>query len=138
MLREFKPKQQSAANKGPDEIAKLFENGHIKQALRLCRQKGYQAQMFSDSLHKMARKMVHSRPGELASLLYKYKLDVGYDISFILKSQYDLRDYHGFLKNVHRYGVSADFKSEVMTSINSLRREEEARSWRVKLQIVES
>ena len=138
MLREFKPEQQSSVGKSPDEIAKLIEKGDFKQAIRHCRQKGYQVERFSGSLRKMGRKMVHSRPGELASLIYKYKIDVGYDILFILSSQFNLKDYHGFLKNVYRYGVLPDFKPEVLTSIDSLNQEDEARSWRAKFPFAEA
>ena len=134
MLREFKPKQQSPIGKGPVEIAALLEKGDFKRAYRHCRQNGYKIENFSGSLSKMGRKMVHSRPGELASLVYSYKIDVGYDISFILQSQLNLKDYHGFLKNVYRFGLSDDFRSEVQTAIDSLNREEEARSWRAKFQ----
>ena len=138
MFKEFKPKQQDQKDVGYDEIEALFEKGDFKKAYRYCLQKGYQLDSFSDSLAKMSRKMYHSRPGALASLIYKYEIDVGYDIPSILRSQLRLNDYHGFLKNVYRFRMFDDFKSEVEDAINSLKRAEEAISWRVKFEEMSS
>ena len=82
--------------------------------------------------------MFYSSPGELVSLVYKHGIDVGYDIQSILRSQLSLKDYHGFLKNVHRFKLLNDFRPEVEYAINSLNRTEEAQAWRVKFQVLSS
>lgn len=134
MFKQFRPKQRSPRDVGPSEIATLFEKGDFKRAYRHCRDGGYQLDAFSSSLIKMGRRMYYSRPAELASLIYKYKINVGLDVSTILKSQFAKRDHHGFLKNVHRFGLLGDFKAEVEEAISSLSRPEEAQSWRAKFE----
>ena len=116
------------------EIEALFEKGNFKRAYRLCRENGYQLDSFQDSLIKMGRKMYYSRPAELASLVHKYNINIGYDLPSILRSQLNLRDYHGFLKNVQRFGLLGEFKVEAEDAINNLKRAEEAQSWRVKFE----
>ena len=132
MLREFKPKRNERNDIEPHEIAALFEKGEFKKALAYCRKMGYSLDEFSESLARMAKKMTGPRPGELLALIHKHKIDVGYDVSVILKSQFKIRDYHGFLKNVHRFKVHLDFEQEVETAISNLTRPEEAEAWRIK------
>ena len=76
--------------------------------------------------------MIGPRPGELLALVHKHRIDVGYDVLAMLKSQFRIRDYHGFLKNVHRFEAYWEFESEVETAILSLARSEEAEAWRIK------
>ena len=133
MLREFKPLRAQRGHSDRSEIAGLFESGEFKKAYKYCRQMGFELDDFSDSLNVMGRKMFHSRPGELLALIYKYRIDAGYDIVGLLKSQLSLNDHHGFLKNVHRFGLFTDFAPEVEVAISSLKREKEAQAWRDKL-----
>ena len=137
-MKEFKPRRGSRSEKNYSEIVALFESGDFKRAYRLCRENGYHLDSFQDSLTKMGRRMLYSRPGELVSLIHKYGIDVGYDIQSILRSQLSLKDYHGFLKNVHRFRLLNDFGAEVEHAINSLNRTEEARAWRMKFQEMSS
>ena len=132
MLREFKPKRNEPGRIEPHEIAALFEKGEFRKALAHCRRMGYSLDEFSESLAKMAKKMIGPKPGELLALLHKHKIDVGYDVPAILRSQLRIGDYHGFLKNVHRFKVYGDFESEVETAISNLTRSEEAEAWRTK------
>ena len=134
MLRKFKPRRETASKKSHSEIAGLIERGEFKKAYRHCRENGYRLDAFQDSLTKMGRRMFYSRPGELVSLIRRYEIDVGYDIQSILRSQLSLKDYHGFLKNVHRCRLLGDFESEVEQAINCLNRTEEAQAWRGKFQ----
>ena len=131
MLKEFKSKKKtSTLNIG--QIKRLFEKGEFKQAHRYCKQMGYQLDDFSDSLKKMGRTMFHSRPGELLSLIHKYGIDVGCETRSILRSLLNQNDYHGFLKNVDRFKMHNDFRSEVEEAISNLKRPEEAQAWRTK------
>ena len=137
-MREFKPRRERGSEKSYAEIAAIIESGDFKRAYRHCRESDYPLDSFQDSLAKMGRRMLYSRPGELVSLIYKYEIDVGYDIQSILRSQLSLKDYHGFLKNVHRFRLLNDFGPEVEYAINSLNRTEEAQVWRVKFQVMSS
>lgn len=131
LLREFKPRRETG--KGSlSEIAELIEAGEFKKAYRYCRENGYRLDAFQKSLAKMGRKMFYSRPGELASLILRYRIDVGYDIRCILRSQLNLKDYHGFLKNVHRFHLVKEFEPEVEHAMSCLNRPEEAQAWRRK------
>ena len=132
MLREFKPKRNERDDIETHEIAALFETGEFRKALAHCRRMGYSLDEFSESLARMAKKMIGPRPGELLALVHKHKIDVGYDVPAILRSQFRIRDYHGFLKNVHRFKAHEEFESEVETAISNLTRSEEAESWRDK------
>ncbi len=132
MLREFKPKRNEPSRIKPYEIAALFEKGEFRKALAHCRRMGYSLDEFSESLVKMGKKMIGPRPGELLALVHKHKIDVGYDVSALLRSQFRIRDYHGFLKNVHRFNAYGEFESEVETAISNLTRSEEAEAWRTK------
>ena len=132
MLREFKPKRNEPEGVEPHEIAVLFERGEFRKALVHCRRMGYSLDEFSDSLAKMAKKMIWARPGELLALVHTYNIDVGHDVPAILMSQFRIRDYHGFLKNVHRFDAYGDFVAEVETAISNLTRSEEAEAWRTK------
>lgn len=132
MLREFKPKKNEPTRIEPHEIAALFEKGEFKKALAHCRRMGYSLDEFSESLAKMGKRMIGPRAGELLALVHKHKICVGYDVSAILRSQFRIRDYHGFLKNVHRFEAHGEFLSEVETAISNLTRPEEAEAWRTK------
>ena len=132
MLREFKPKRHEPGRIEPHELAALFEKGEFRKALSHCRKMGYSLDEFSESLTKMAKNMIGPRPGELLALIHKHKIDVGYDVQAILRSQFRIRDYHGFLKNVHRFKAHGDFESEIETAISNLSRPEEAEAWRTK------
>ena len=132
MLREFKPKRQEPDDIEPHEIGALFEKGEFKKALAYCRKMGYSLDEFSESLARMAKKMIGPRPGELLALIHKHKISVGYDVPTILRSQFRIKDYHGFLKNVYRLEQYEEFESEVETAISSLTRFEEAEAWRAK------
>ena len=131
MLREFKPKKNESNIERP-EITALFEKGEFRKALAHCRQMGYSLDEFSESLASMAKKLIGPRPGELLALVHKHNFDVGYDVPAILSSQFRIKDYHGFLKNVHRFKVYWEFESEVETAISNLTRFEEAEAWRAK------
>lgn len=132
MLREFKPKRQERDVIEPHEIGALFEKGEFRKAIAHCRKMGYPLDDFSESLTRMAKKMIGPRPGELLALIHKHQIDVGYDVPAILRSQLRIRDHHGFLKNVYRFKVYGEFESEVETAILNLTRPEEAESWRTK------
>ena len=132
MLREFKPKRKEPDRIEPHELAALFEKGEFRKALAHCRKMVYSLDEFSESLTKMARQMIGPRPGELLALIHKHKIEVGYDVPAILRSQFRIRDYHGFLKNVHRFKAHGEFRSEVETAISNLTRPEEAEAWRTK------
>ena len=132
MLREFKPNRDDRDDIEPGEIAALFEKGQFKKALGYCRKMGFPLDAFSEPLSRMAKKMLGPRPGELLALIYKHKIDVGYDVSVILRSQLRIRDYHGFLKNVYRFKAHAEFEPEVEAAIANIARPIEAESWRIK------
>lgn len=132
MLKEFRPKGNEPHRIEPHEIAALFEKGEFRKALAYCRKMGYSLDEFSESLAKMGKKLIGPRPGELLALVHKHSIDVGYDVPTILRSQFRIRDYHGFLKNVHRFEAYWDFESEVETAISRLARSEEAEAWRIK------
>ena len=138
MLREFKPVRRNQGPLNHDEISALFVNGYFKQAYRHCRETGHELTDYSAALKEMGRKMLHSRPSELAALVYRYKIDVGCDVPLILESQLKQKDYHGFLKNVHRFGLLEKFRPEVDLAIGMLRREEEVQSWRTKFKASEN
>ena len=132
MLREFKPRGNRPDDIEPQVIAALFEKGEFKRALGYCREMGYVLDEFSESLSTMGKRMLRPKPGELLALVYKHKIDVGYDVPTILRSQFRIRDYHGFLKNVHRFKAHAEFEAEIKTAILSLARPAEAATWRNK------
>ena len=132
MLKEFRPKGNEPDRIEPHEIAALFEKGEFRKALAHCRKMGYSLDEFSESLAKMGKKMIGPRPGELLALVHKHSIDVGYDVPAMLRSQFRIRDYHGFLKNVHRFEAYWDFETEVENAISSLARSEEAEAWRIK------
>lgn len=138
MVEEFKPARQNRNDVAFSEIEALFERGDFHKAYRYCREGGYRLEMFSNSLAWMGRRMFRSRPGELMSLIHRYGIDVGYDIALLLRSQLELKDYHGFLKNVHRFQMYAGFVAEVQDAIGNLKRAEEAQSWRVKFEEMNS
>lgn len=132
VLREFKPKREERDDIEPNEIGALFEKGEFRKALAHCRKMGYPLNEFSESLAIMAKKMIGPRPGELLALIHKHKINVGYDVPAILRSQFRIRDYHGFLKNVYRFKAHGGFESEIETAISNLTRSEEADAWRTK------
>ena len=132
MLREFKLKRNEPDRIEPHEIAALFEKGEFRKALAHCRRMGSSLDQFSQSLAKMAKKMIGPRPGDLLALIHKHKIDAGYDVPAILRCQFRIRDYHEFLKNVLRFEAYWEFESEVETATLNLARSEEADAWRIK------
>ena len=132
VLREFKPKREERDDMEPHEIGALFEKGEFRKGLAHCRKMGFPLDEFSESLAIMAKKMIGPRPGELLALIHKYKINVGYDVPAILRAQFRIRDYHGFLKNVHRFKAYGEFESEIEIAISNLTRSEEAEAWRTK------
>ena len=132
VLREFKPKREERDDMEPHEIGALFEKGEFRKGLAHCRKMGFPLDEFPESLAIMAKKMIGPRPGELLALIHKYKINVGYDVPAILRAQFRIRDYHGFLKNVHRFKAYGEFESEIEIAISNLTRSEEAEAWRTK------
>ncbi len=132
VLREFKPKREERDDMEPHEIGAIFEKGEFRKALAHCRKMGFPLDEFSESLAIMAKKMIGPSPGELLALIHKHKINVGYDVPAILRAQFRIRDYHGFLKNVHRFKAHGEFESEIEIAISNLTRSEEAEAWRTK------
>ena len=93
---------------------------------------GFSLDGFSESLAIMAKKMIRPRPGELLALIHRHKINVGYDVPANLRSQFRIRDYHGFRKNVYRLNQYEEFESDVETAISNLTKFEEAEAWRPK------
>lgn len=119
MLREFKPKNTPPPDR--ETISLLFQQGDFHSAPQACKKSGYQITEFQKDIEIGARKMLMShRTGELLSFIYKHEIKVQYETPMLLKAVFETGDYHGFLKNAHRFKIYKGLETEIEKSITFL------------------
>jgi hypothetical protein len=136
MFKEFKP--APAPKLSREEIGAIFQKADFHTAPQECRKAGYKIAEFQNDIEIGARKaMLSRRVGELLGFLFKNKIKIQYEISVLLKADFETGDYHGFLKNVHRFEVYNGLENEIDQAISQLLskgQNTDAESWRRKIE----
>ena len=73
----------------------------------------------------------------MATFIVDTGFDVGVDPAALLKSIFDSRDWHGFLKSAHRLKRRRGFENEIDTAIENLIEKKQladAEGWRKKFE----
>jgi hypothetical protein len=136
MLKEFKPKRTVSPPATRDNIEEMFRKGDLQSAIVNCKKGGHSVADFQDAIEAGARKMLLGhRPGELLSLMYKYRITVQYDVRTLLKFMFDNKDFHAFLKQALRFEVYEGVETEIEAAIQALLdkgQTHDAEAWRRK------
>lgn len=115
------------------EVKDLLRKGHLRKAIRKARVAGIdipQKEIDSAAI-AMFRK---GQAGGLLSMIGKVDLTLPYDVKSLLVRSFELRDYHTFLKQVHRLGKAGHHRMRIKYAINAIDRTapREAGDWRRK------
>jgi hypothetical protein len=128
MIKEFKPTQDSEYF---DEasIIQLIEKGELSKAMKICNKNKLSIKKYSQYFEKGVNRLILShRTSELLSFIFNYPDILQVNKIEILKTTITHRDYHGFLKNCHRFKIHTELKSEIDLALSKLR-PEEAIAW---------
>jgi hypothetical protein len=118
-------------------VQELFKKGELALARRLCKQHGHLLTEFVDDIALGIRKLAIShRAGIALSFLFDNQELLQAKPIELLKSCFECRDYHGFLKNCLRFKIKTEFAVEIEEALTKIR-EVEAEAWRKKLAKVE-
>ncbi len=135
MFRPFHPKETSPVSR--EEIGRQFQKGDFHNASQQCRKAGYQLADFRSDIEIGIHKLLLSRrPGEVLSFLHKNRSVVPADIPSILRTAFEIGDYHGFLKNAHRFGIYHGLEDSIVLAIENLAKRgqsADAQAWQRKL-----
>jgi hypothetical protein len=115
------------------EVEALLKDGQLTKALRRARAAGLRVPQ--EQVVAAATVMLRSgRAGELLSLVGTPGLQFPFDTPTLLRRAFAAGDYHTFLKQAHRLGVSEGFEEEIGQAIAAIeaRAPREAAAWRQK------
>ena len=115
------------------DVEALLKDGQLTKALRKARAAGLTVP--EEQIAAAAKTMLRSgRAGELLSLVGTPGLQIPFDTPTLLRRTLEARDYHTFLKQAHRLGVSEGFEREIGQAIAAIevRAPREAAAWRQK------
>ena len=115
------------------DVEELLKDGQLTKALRRARAAGLAVP--EEKIAAAATTMLRSgRAGELLSLVGSPGIQLPFDTPTLLRRAFEARDYHTFLKQAHRLGVSQGFEREIGQAIAAIeaRAPREATAWRQK------
>lgn len=138
MFKQFKPKEIPPL--GREEISRLFRKGDFHNAVQQCKKAGYQLDDFQSDIEDGVHKLLLShRSSEALSFIYQHGVTVQYDILTLLIAVFDAGDYHGFLKNAHRFKVYAGLGDKIKLAIDHLMNKgqiADAQAWQRKFSVL--
>ena len=132
-MRDFR---QRVRQRRPDreQVMETLRKGQLAKALRVARAAG--TVIRQQDINATASAMFRGgRAGELLTIIGKMDVTIPYDVRTLLIRTFQTRDYHTFLKQVHRLGVASDHEDRIDEAIAVVaqRAPSEAVSWRIKL-----
>jgi hypothetical protein len=140
VFKDFRPKlQPKGAPQSPprEEIDRLFRKGELIRARKLCARLGFPLSDFQSSIEAGARKQYNAhQAGLVLTFMHDTGMAVGIDALTLLKAMFALNDYHGFLKQAHRFKIVAGIEAEIDAAIQRLiekKQVADAEGWRRKL-----
>ncbi len=131
-MRDFR---ERVIPRQPDnsEIIEALRKGQLEKALRKARAAGtVVCQAEIDGAAKAMLRM--GRAGALLAMVGKVDVCLPFDIETLLCRTYEAKDYHTFLKQVHRLGLAEEQQRRVQAAIEAVQRKapREAMAWRRK------
>ena len=135
-MKDFR---QRVVQRRPDqsEVTDILRKGHLGKAHRRARAAG--SVILQEDIDATAIAMFRAgRAGELLAMIGKVDLKLPYDINTLLIRTFEARDYHTFLKQVHRLGMTAEHGIRIKKAITVVERSApmEASAWRRKLRAI--
>lgn len=121
MLLPFRPVESKPTNR--DDILRLLSEGQLAKALKACKKGGFDLDSFSIEVDACIRKMQFRR-------CFCAVLSVGYendyvlsriDVNYLLENAFGCGDYHGFLKNIYRFGKVTGFEEKIIRATEILK-----------------
>jgi hypothetical protein len=139
VFKDFRPKLQqkdSTPSVTREEIEHRFRKGELLKAAKFCAQLGFPLSDFKASIEAGARKLYHAhQAGLVLSFVHDTGMSVGMDTLNLLKAMFEVKDYHGFLKQAYRFKLIAGIEREVDDAIEKLidkKQVTDAEGWRRK------
>ena len=143
MFKDFRPNLRSPETQpiaDKQEIERLFKTGDFTKAHKRCKRAGFALSGFKQAIEIGAKKAYMARrAGELLSFIYNTGITVQYDNITLLRAMFEMTDYHGFLKQAHRFEVFCGIESEIEVAIGKLiekRQAADAEGWRRKFKLL--
>ena len=119
------------------DIMDLLRRGQLAKALRIARSIGFEIPQ--QDIDIVAKAMFHSgRAGELLALIGKVDVKLPFDINSLLIRAFKAKDYHSFLKQIHRLGMASYHKVRIRSAIVGIEKTAplEANAWCKKLGLI--
>ena len=116
------------------DVMDMLRKGQLAKALRKARAAGIEIRQ--QDIDTAITAMFHAgRAGELLAIAGKMDVTLPYDVCTLLIRTFEARDYHTFLKQVHRFGVASEHEDRIDEAISVVaqRAPSEASGWRIKL-----
>ena len=139
MFKDFRPKLQqkdSTPSATREEIDRRFRKGELLKAAKLCARLGFPLSDFQASIEAVARRLYHAhQAGLVLSFVHDTGVSVGIETLTLLKAMFEVKDYHGFLKQTHRFKIFAGVEHEIDDAIEKLidkKQVTDAEGWRRK------
>ena len=124
-----------------EEIRRCFQQGDFRKAVFECQRAGCPLGQFQADLEQGAERLVASRrAGTVLDFMDRYNLRVQYAVPALLRAVFEAGDYHGFLKNVHRFKAVNGFEHEVGASVAALTEKghaADAQAWEKKIKALQ-
>jgi hypothetical protein len=131
-MKDFRPEVVHRAPSRKD-VEDLLKKGLIAKAIR--KAKKASIAITQEQIDAASKFMyLHGRAGELLSLIGSVDVRLPYDPLTLLVRAFDSHDYHTFLKQAHRLGITEGLTDRICTAIADIetRAPREAESWRLK------
>lgn len=136
MFKDFRPNLQPRPSATREEIKRQFRKGDQLKAAKFCTRLGFPLSGFQASIEEGARRLYHGhQAGLVLSFIYDTGVSVGIDILTLLIAMYEVHDYHGFLKQAHRFKIFTGIEGEIDNAIQMLtdkKQMKDAEAWRRK------
>jgi hypothetical protein len=141
MVKDFRPelrRDHFRVSITREEIELVFRKGELIKAGKLCTRLGFALSEFQESIEAGARKLYHAhQAGVVLSFMHETGASVGVNTLTLLKAMYELNDYHGFLKQAHRFKLRTGIEAEIDFAIQRLidkKQVADAEGWHRKFQ----
>jgi len=121
------------------DVVRALRRGQLGRAVRIAKAAG--TVVSQPEIDETAKRLFDAgRSGELLALVGSMEVSLPFDAETLLVRTFEARDYHTFLKQVHRLGVAEQHRNRIQASIEALQRRapSEASAWRRKLGVRET
>lgn len=121
-MKDFRDSLTPETSPSREMVGKHFASGDLVRGAKMCARMGAHIEDFPTELRRGMRKLLFKKqPGYLLSFLYQYRVDIGFDIEFLLNKMLEFGDIEtNFLVQVHRFQYADSFQPAIERAIQRL------------------